>query len=268
MDTRAYIESGIIESYVLGLADAEEAAELEMLCKKYDDIQKALDEFEALMKAHAFDNAITPAAAVKDRIMHALAEDFAKEENENIVPVIPLNVPDEKIKPIARPVWNYIAAASIILLIASTAFNFYLYNNYKSAANKYQALLTERNSLQASNDVYRTNMLIIQDTDVLKINLTTVKEKENNLATVYWNSKTKDVYLMPSKMSPVPSNKQYQLWAIVDGKPVDAGIIEPDCNGLCKMKNIPKAQAFAITVEQKGGSPTPTLTAMVVMGKV
>jgi len=268
VDTRAYIESGIIESYVLGLADAEEAAELEMLCKKYDDIQKALDEFEALMKAHAFDNAITPAAAVKDRIMHALAEDFAKEENENIVPVIPLNVPDEKIKPIARPVWNYIAAASIILLIASTAFNFYLYNNYKSAANKYQALLTERNSLQASNDVYRTNMLIIQDTDVLKINLTTVKEKENNLATVYWNSKTKDVYLMPSKMSPVPSNKQYQLWAIVDGKPVDAGIIEPDCNVLCKMKNIPKAQAFAITVEQKGGSPTPTLTAMVVMGKV
>jgi len=34
------------------------------------------------------------------------------------------------------------------------------------------------------------------------------------------------------------------------------------------MKNIPKAQAFAITLEKKGGSVTPTLSAMYVMGKV
>jgi anti-sigma-K factor RskA len=37
---------------------------------------------------------------------------------------------------------------------------------------------------------------------------------------------------------------------------------------LIPMKNIPKAEAFAITLEKAGGSPTPTLTAMYVMGKV
>ena len=65
------------------------------------------------------------------------------------------------------------------------------------------------------------------------------------------------------------AGQQYQLWAIVDGKPVDAGMVEIDPGkALHRMKNIPKAEAFAITLEKAGGSPTPTLTAMFVMGKV
>jgi anti-sigma-K factor RskA len=68
-------------------------------------------------------------------------------------------------------------------------------------------------------------------------------------------------------MDKIPPGKQYQLWAIVDGKPVDAGMVG-DCEGLCKMKVINRAEAFAITLEKEGGSSAPTLTAMYVMGKV
>ncbi|OYW78343.1 MAG: hypothetical protein B7Z27_07670 [Sphingobacteriia bacterium 32-37-4] len=79
--------------------------------------------------------------------------------------------------------------------------------------------------------------------------------------------KSKDVYILPNKL-PLPANgKQYQLWAIVEGKPVNAGVIS-DCAGLCKMKNIPSASMFAITLEKLGGSETPTLSEMYVAGKV
>ncbi len=48
---------------------------------------------------------------------------------------------------------------------------------------------------------------------------------------------------------------QYQLWAIVDNQPVDAGMLEMDKGHMMvKMKNIPRAQLFAITLEQEGGS--------------
>jgi len=40
-----------------------------------------------------------------------------------------------------------------------------------------------------------------------------------------------------------------------------------DCAGLCKMNVIDHAEAFAITLEKAGGSSTPTVTAMYVMGK-
>lgn len=271
MDTKAYIESGIIESYVLGLSSAEESAELEMLCTQHEDIRKAVDDFAALMEAQAFNNAVPPPPVVKDKILHAIAE----EKNEKIVPII--SIPNQDETPSInkqKSSLRFIAAASIILLVGSTILNFYFYNNYKSADTKYQALLTERNSLQASNNTFQTkldgleeSMRIIQNPDVQKIDLGGVKGHENSLAAVYWDNQTKDVYLLPTKMDALPSDKQYQLWAIVDGKPVSAGLVE-DCNGLCKMTNVPKATMFAITIEPKGGSEAPHLEAMVVAGAV
>ncbi|HEY6974807.1 MAG TPA: anti-sigma factor [Chitinophagaceae bacterium] len=268
MDTKAYIESGIIESYVLGLASTEEATELEMLCRQHADIKNAVEEFEALIQKQAFQDALAPPPEVKEKLMSALTTEFAKAQT----PVVQLTVDTGRSKSIS--IIRYFAAASVILLIASTVLNVFLYNNYLSVNNKYQALLTERNSLQANNDVFRTrinnleqSMRVIENPDVRVITLKGLPGKENNLAAVYWDSKTKDVYLLPTKMDATPSGKQYQLWAIVNGKPVDAGVID-ECDGLCKMKNIPDAEAFAITLEKKGGSNTPTLSAMYVLGKI
>ena len=91
----------------------------------------------------------------------------------------------------------------------------------------------------------------------------------SSLATVYWNTESKDVYLLVNQLPKPVADKQYQLWAIVDGKPVDAGIFDmAEGISFVKLKTIPKAEAFAITLEKKGGSRTPTMDAMYVMGKV
>jgi anti-sigma-K factor RskA len=54
------------------------------------------------------------------------------------------------------------------------------------------------------------------------------------------------------------TDKQYQLWALMNGQPIDLGVFARDERLLIKMKNVQNAQAFAITVEPKGGSTTPT----------
>jgi anti-sigma-K factor RskA len=91
----------------------------------------------------------------------------------------------------------------------------------------------------------------------------------SSMATVYWNTESKDVYLLVNQLPRPVAGKQYQLWAIVDGKPVDAGIFDlGEGVSFVKLKTIPRAEAFAITLEKKGGSETPTMDAMFVMGKV
>ncbi len=40
-----------------------------------------------------------------------------------------------------------------------------------------------------------------------------------------------------------------------------------DASGLQRMKDISRAQAFAVTLEKAGGSPTPDLQALVLMGQ-
>lgn len=263
MDIKAYIETGVIESYVLGMAETHEAAELEQLSRQYPEIRKAIEDFEASLEKAAFAGAVTPSAYVKQELFTALAGEFSETTAQ-----------PAKVITLSSGWARYIAAASVILLVVSAAMNVYFYNQFRLTNTAYQVLLVEKTSLFAENQNRQTRLLdmyqsmqMMSDPTVAKISMPGIKGKENNLATVFWDTKSKDVYLLPNKLPQAAEDKQYQLWAIVDGKPVDAGMIGV-CAGLCKMKNIPKASAFAVTLEKKGGSATPSLDQMYVLGKV
>ena len=78
---------------------------------------------------------------------------------------------------------------------------------------------------------------------------------------VFWSKEKGDTYLSLVNMPMPPQGKQYQLWVIQDGKPVDMGMIPNDMvyGGMQKIdKSILKGQAFAISLEKEGGNPTPT----------
>ncbi len=273
MDIQAYIQSGIIESYVLGLASAEEAIEVENLRLQYPEVNKAIDEFSAMLEKEALENAIAPPADVKSKIMSAIRDD---ERKTRIIPSLPLKDADTNISAPVRSlrVWRFAAAASIILFIVSSAFNIYLYNRYNEKNLAYIALLTDRNTLQANTQVYQTRMKewesalsVLHDPKMAMIKLADVKGQKN-LATVFWDRNNKDVYLVCNVLPKIKTGKQYQLWALVKGKPVNAGMINPACEGVCKMITTPEAEAFAITLENEGGSSTPTMEQLYVMGKV
>lgn len=270
MDIKNYIESGIIESYVLGLTTSEETAEVEAMATEHNEVQKAILNFEILFEKQANNNLVQPDARVKSNLNKILFAAAALTNNTKISA-------SEKTSPIPVRTINttrIITAAAIILLVISTGLNFYFYSAFKNSTDRYEALLTERNTLQANNAAYKTrldeinqSLGMMEDPYMVKIQMNGIKGKEENTATVYWDTRTKEVYLLPAKMDKVPEGMQYQLWAIVNGKPVDAGMVGYDCPGLCKMKVIDHAEAFAITLEKQGGSKTPTLSDMFVMGK-
>jgi anti-sigma-K factor RskA len=96
------------------------------------------------------------------------------------------------------------------------------------------------------------------------------KSFPSSLATVYWNKSSKQVFLLANNLPQPAAGKQYQLWAIVDGKPVDMGVFDSNTGTadlLQKMKSVDNAEMFAITLENKGGSPVPTMDQMYVAGK-
>lgn len=141
---------------------------------------------------------------------------------------------------------RYLVAASLFLAIVSVGFGYYFYRKYQKEVAGYA---------------------ILADPEMVKVSLQGVAGKENDRATVYWNPKTRNVYVQPDHLPGAPAGRQYQVWALVNGKPIDAGLLEND-NGLCRVKPIEKAQAFAITLEKAGGSPTPTMSQLYVMGNV
>ncbi|GEO11944.1 anti-sigma factor [Segetibacter aerophilus] len=269
MDIQAYIQSGIIESYVLGLTSSDETAEVERRRKEYIEVENAIIEFSQSLEESAFEHAIAPPPELKSKVLSAIKD--LQKERTLVTPTEP-NERAQVVQLQGGSNWRLIAAASVILFVVSAGLNFYLYNKYSNKEEDYQALLLQREILQAKNDVYQTQLkewqsaaAMIADTGMAMIKMVSPKGKDD-VATVFWDRRNKDVFVMVNRLPEPKVGRQYQLWAMVDGKPVDAGVLDPSCTSVCKMKNIPKAEAFAITLEKEGGNKIPNLKALFVLG--
>jgi anti-sigma-K factor RskA len=277
VNTQEYISSGIVESYVLGLADEAERVEFEQMCTLHAEVRLARDAFELSLEQHAIASAVAPPAPLREAILQQLSAEPAAEIRGN-APVVQM----QPIRRAAIPMtMRYVAAAAIILLVGSAGLNIYYFNKYKDFSQRYDQLLSQQTELAKNNDVLQTKLSTYEHTitGLTDTNMAVIKmygsgvpsngsPAPGSLATVLWDTRSKDVYLMVNNLPQPTAGKQYQLWAIVDNQPVDAGMLKME-NGqvMVKMKNIPRAQLFAITLEQQGGSPTPK-GPMYVLGKV
>jgi hypothetical protein len=259
-----YIQSGIIETVVMGLADAKDIAELEQLRKQYPEVDAYALECELWLEQTAMQQAPVVPADERNRFLMSV-EELAAQEATTTVISMPGTAPK------SNSAFKYLAAAAAVLFIVSAGINIYLYQRYTKVNEAYADLNNLHTQLAQQNKEQELRLTafskaseIFSSPDFIKVPMT---GKENYTATVFWNKKTTAVYLVANQLPQAPKGKQYQLWALVDGKPVDAGVLQ-DCGNICTAKNIPQAQAFAITLENEGGSPTPNLEQLYVLGKI
>ena len=267
MDIKSYIESGKLEAYAMNFCSQEEAAEVEMMCSQYPELQTELDSIRRAMEAYTDIHAKAPSPKVKANLLETL--DFKEQPQMATKPA-----PD-MVKLYTRV--RRFAVAAIALFVMSFAFNLILFNRWKETNNQLTALNAEKTRLSeayTSTQVKMTNMHtemdVMADPNTVKVMMKGMEQSPKSLAMVYWNKSTKKVMLKIETLPMPEAGKQYQLWAIVDGQPKDAGMIElkEGDDSLHPMKDFPTAQAFAITLEKAGGSPAPTMSAMYVMGAV
>lgn len=280
MDVNEYISSGAIEACVMGLADENDWKELDQMAKLYPEVREYKEKLEKEQEAEHLASANPVPAGLKDKIFQSM--EFNKgSEGLQETPVVSIPSKGSNGKPLVVPMmptpkpmkWLQRAvAASVLLLMGSIILNFYFYSKSVSYRNQYKTLLVSQSSLMAKSKAMEASFKMMTDPAVKQVVMGGTPKFQGSMATVYWDSRSKDVYLVANNLPAPAAEKQYQLWAIVDGKPVDAGMLELEAPGtgdlLHKMRNIPKADAFAITLENKGGSPSPTMEAMYVMGKV
>ena len=252
MNVQEYISSGIIESYVLGLASAEERSEFEKMCAQYPEVLQARISFELALEKEAMQNSIEPPADLKEKIMSEI------QPTGKVVSMSPA---------VRKTGWlKYAIASCLILLAGSLYWNISLYNKNKKLQSDFD------NSTARLNDMEKDMHILQQNPHVKMAAMTGLEASPQSFATVYWDTTSKDVYLLINNLPTPASDKQYQLWALLDGKPIDAGLIDNDYfiqqnKLLIRMKNMQGAQIFAITLEKKGGNPTPQ-GPMYVMGKL
>lgn len=271
-DVKTFIESGILELYVLGDVTPAERKQVEAMIQTHPAVKAELNEIEKALELFASDHAIEPPAPLRGKILNSLVTNLADDNNFKTKAT---EAPVVELKPAAAGNTNfykYAFAASVALLIASVIALYSLNSKLQQKDAQLVAASLQNQKFSKTVDYMDSELDVYRDTSYKKMTLKGTQNLPQGSMVVAWNPVKKRVLIdLQSLEMPVNDKEhQYQLWALVNGKPVDLGVfdkIEGDSLNMKEMKSVANAQAFAVTREPRGGSVNPTMSEMMIIGQ-
>ena len=272
MDIQAYISSGILEAYVLGELSSSEARQVEEMAARYPEVQEELQLIEETLEGVIQTAAVAPRPELRASILDKIAPLPATASPPlTEATVRPLH--ETKTTALQPQPQRWMMAASIGLALASSVAAAYFWSRWQNTEEQLASMLAQNSvlvqhvsTLENRAEGMEQSLAVLTSPEYKAVPMEGLAPAPDARAVVYWSPTTQQVYLNPGSLPQAPAGKQYQLWAIVDGQPVDAGVFDATGQQLKKMKQINNASAFAVTLEPAGGSPSPTMDQMYVMG--
>jgi anti-sigma-K factor RskA len=266
LNLNEYISSGILEAYALGELSEKEKTEVDKNLIAYPELKAELTRIEEAQEIFLMQAAIQPSASAKSNLMARISV-VDEPKDARVVPV-------QSEKQISF--WKFAAAASLSIALVASYLAFNYYSKWRNTESSLATLIAQNqqvaqdyNQVNQRIDRLENDLKVMDNPKFQRVVMTGTPNAPEAMASVYWNENTQEVYLSLQSMKALAQDNQYQLWAIVDGKPVDAGVFDGNFSGLHKMKEISKgAVLFAVTVEPRGGKPSPTMETMQVKGEV
>ena len=245
----------LVAALALGLPLGNEQAEMERhLAEGCPQCEGLLADFRGAATALASSApAAAPPPELKAKILGTIR--FAEP-----APV----APDAERIPTASPrfPWRALAAAAALAAIVIGVDDAKLRRQREDLRSQSVALAEK---LQAAETALAERVLrarVLESDDVQMLLLGGQGPQPDARARMFWSGGAKRGILLASNLAPLPSDRQYELWVFLKGKPVNAGVFDVDPNGraLFESTEFPEsaAEAFAVTVEPRGGVPAPT----------
>ncbi|MFN3784807.1 MAG: anti-sigma factor domain-containing protein [Spirosomataceae bacterium] len=276
MNVNEYISSGILEEYVLGVVSDQERREVQCLSKIYPEIELELRKLEESMGSYLGLYAKEPPVSLKNKIFAQMDFSSPLEENKTaeqtqFVAQTPVSVVPEVEKEVQviqfTPAWSKVSVAASVLLAVGLGWAVF---NMKQIIETNGQLSNQVSILEKVTDQNSDLLAMYQNPQNKVVRLAGVEKSPESSVVVFWNQQNNEVALVVDNLPKPEAGKQYQLWTIVDGKPVDMGMLDQEFGSkILQMKGAAgNVAAFAITLEKEGGSPVPTLEQMYVVGNV
>ena len=238
---KIFLDSDLLEKYLLGSTNSQESLQVERYIAMYPEVRETYDELQDNLEAFAKIHAIKTPEGLKQRII-------SRVKSENVG---------------RRRFHSYAIAASFAtLMFAGASYFFYdqnqsLQEENEIVNNKIQLLEEDMND--RLEDV-RNQFIVLNNPKTKKYNVSGNKKAKELKAVAYFNPVKKLSYINVSKLPNLPENQCFQMWAEVDGKMINLGVIK-EATDKEKLMALPYAEEAIsyITIEPKGGNATPTV---------
>ena len=257
MDLQSFIQSGLLESYVLGQCTARERSLVEQMLSQHAEARAEMSAIEQALEGYANAHAIAPPAGLKDQVMNAIE----REMNPH---------------PIAHAPGSNIALrafqlAALALLIAAIFFFF-----QKNQANEEKTALQQKVAqleVQISNCTQRSEAVrqiiaVLRDPETKAVRMSDSPDPATAKVNGYaFNNQLYCKVVVDINTLPAPGPGKYlQFWALMNGgaSVKSMGMVDLQISGgLQAFECIPGATGYAVSEEDKPeGNATPTVVLM------
>ncbi len=254
--------------YVLHTLDEDEQKEFEQMLNEASDEERDLyQQMRSAANQLTFANEEAESSAdLKEQLMQKIrsqSEEADQQENVTLIEDSPPEQDEEDFN------WSAFAlAASFALLVVSLSLIFYSFNLSSTITQQEDAITNQETQItELQNELQRKEEMlsILEAREVDLVMMAGLDVNPDGYGKIIWDSEKQQALLQVSNLPAVPKDKDYQLWLFKNNKPVSAGVFAVNNEGdkffkIEKMANATEqsVNAFAITMEPKGGMPQPT----------
>lgn len=238
---RNFLDSDLLEKYLLGNTTLEETQQAERYIAMYPEVRETYNELQENLEAFARMHSLKAPEGLKEKILQTVrAQDFGR----------------RKIRRFA------IAASFTAFVFAGASYFFWDQNNSLKEENSIvnsRIMTLEADMKQQLEDV-RNQFIVLNNPQTRKFLVNGNKKARELKAVAYINPVKKLSYINVQNLPNLPENQCYQMWAEVNGKMVNLGIIDK-AGGKDDLLALPYSENAVsyITIEPKGGNITPTV---------
>ena len=276
IDIQAYIDSGVLELYVYGTLSEAESVEVSRLVASHPELKAEVEKIEASLQQ--LSSAATPYTPSDFQTIRAAIQ---SKDEDGVVSLLPAGEagsrkPKENISKRTLFISSLGWAAAIALLVGMG----YQYSKNQKLENKItnierKQILLEGQARVAEEDLQKTKTLldVLRNKDIISVPLGAQAIAPDAYASIYWDKETQKAYVDVRGLPQPPEGKVYQLWSLTLDplSPTSMAVLDQyDTEGtqLFEVENPNVSQAFGITLEPDGGSASPTLEQLYVLGVV
>jgi anti-sigma-K factor RskA len=251
MDIQSFIDSGILEKYVLGDCSVAETIQVEQMVAQHAEVRAECERIELQIEQMTQSLAIPTPQGLQAKIMDQISRE------SQIGSHAP---PPARLLPSASgslSKYLYLAAA-----IAGLAGSSYLWkqNTDKIAqidAQKLEIAACNERNMRAER--LQEQIAFMDQANTKRFDIASLAATRVARGAAVYRGDGKCLVSVAA-MDNTPKGKSYQLWAIINGVPVSMGVLNTDTDkqDLRELPCAPGAVAYAISLEPEGGSAVPT----------
>ncbi len=252
-DVKIFLESGMLEEYLLGIAEEEQIPVIERYIRKYPEVKAEYEAMQAAMEQMTLEHGIPAPDGTKEAIMVDIDR---MSKNRTATVLLP-----------QRNLWAVAASLVALVFALSTLHLWNQSNDFENENNLLTAELAAQTltmqQQQEACQATENQLRLLADPNTAKLLLQGNQKAPDLKIAAYWNEQSQQSFLSLTSLPELPGKKCFQIWADVDGEMVSLGMLPNQPNEVVSIPFKLNAESLNVTIEPEGGSEHPTVSDLV-----